>query len=196
MHQTSVFGRGATFSSLKSLPGLQYAADFITPEEEGALIAAIEAQPLREAQYRQYTARRRTVSYGAGYDYSMQRPTPAPPVPDFLHGVVGKAAAWAAVAPEDFVQALVAEYHPGTPLGWHRDVPRYELIFGLSLAGIGRLRFRPYPWRPELRKEIVEVAVEPRSAYILSGDARWQWQHHVPPAKVLRYSVTLRTQRR
>jgi len=93
------------------------------------------------------------------------------------------------------VQALIAEYTPGTPLGWHRDVPDFELIVGISLAGAARIRFRPYPWKPERRKEVFALVLEPRSAYILRDEARWGWQHSVPPTKELRYSVTFRTAR-
>jgi hypothetical protein len=80
-------------------------------------------------------------------------------------------------------------------LGWHRDVPDYELVSGVSLAGVARLRFRPYPWKPEKKAEVFALEVAPRSAYILRDDARWKWQHHVPPTKVLRYSITFRTAR-
>ena len=93
------------------------------------------------------------------------------------------------------MQALVAEYTPGTPLGWHRDVPDFELIVGISLAGTARIRFRPYPWKPERRKEVFALELEPRSAYILRDEARWGWQHSVPPTKELRYSITFRTAR-
>jgi alkylated DNA repair dioxygenase AlkB len=88
---------------------------------------------------------------------------------------------------------LIAEYRPGTPLGWHRDVPDYEQIVGISLAGHARLRFRPYPWSPEKKSQMFALELAPRSAYILRDQARWGWQHHVPPTKELRYSITFRT---
>ena len=37
------------------------------------------------------------------------------------------------------------------------------------------------------------LIVEPRSAYLLSGPARRQWQHSVPPVSEHRYSITFRT---
>jgi alkylated DNA repair dioxygenase AlkB len=175
--------------------GMQYRCDFVSPEEEQALLAHIRELPLTEAKYQQYTARRRTVNFGAGYDFSHQRATPAPTLPGAFHWLRERAAAWAALAPQEFVQALVAEYQTGTPLGWHRDVPDYEVIVGVSLAGSARLRMRPYPWSPERKREIIAVELEPRSAYILRGDARWKWQHQVPPTKVLRYSITFRSAR-
>jgi len=175
--------------------GMTYQRDFVTPEEEQALIGAIAALPLTEAKYQQYTARRRTVNFGAGYDFSHQHATPAPMLPEEFHWLRARAATWAGLEPEELVQSLIAEYRVGTPLGWHRDVPDYEVIVGISLAGTARLRLRPYPWSPERKREIINVELEPRSAYILRGVARWKWQHQVPPTKMLRYSVTFRSAR-
>ena len=42
----------------------------------------------------------------------------------------------------------------------------------------------------------MEVALEPRSAYVLTGPARTQWEHSIPPVKETRYSITFRTLRR
>jgi alkylated DNA repair dioxygenase AlkB len=176
-------------------PGLIYRTDFLDRDEERALLEQIRELPLREAQYRQYTARRRTVNYGFSYDFQHLEAQVAPPIPEFLAPLRARAAQWAGVVSADFVQALVAEYTPGTPLGWHRDVPDFELIVGISLAGAARIRFRPYPWKPERRKEVFALELEPRSAYILRDEARWGWQHSVPPTKELRYSITFRTAR-
>src|SRR5215813_8396753 len=98
-------------------PGLIYRADFLERDEEQALLEQIRASPLREAQYRQYTARRRTVNYGLSYDFTHQKANVAPPIPEFLAPLRARVAQWAGVAAEDFVQALMAEYAPGTPLG-------------------------------------------------------------------------------
>jgi hypothetical protein len=35
--------------------------------------------------------------------------------------------------------------------------------------------------------------LEPRSAYSITGHARWGWQHAISPTKELRYSITFRT---
>src|SRR5688500_10646591 len=114
--------------------GLIYRAEFVGHEEERELLEHIRALPLQEAQYQQYTARRRTVNYGFSYDFTHQQKNVAPPIPEFLSPLRARVAQWAGVAPDDFVQALVAEYVPGTPLGWHRDVPDFELIVGVSLG--------------------------------------------------------------
>lgn len=175
--------------------GLVYREDFIAESEERDLLSEIRELPLREAQYQQYTARRRTMNYGSSYDFTHLQSRPAPPIPEFLGWLRERAATWVGVKPDEFVQALIAEYQPGTPLGWHRDVPDFDIVVGISLAGAARLRFRPYPWKPEKKAQVFALELPPRSAYILRDEARWGWQHHVPPTKVLRYSITFRTSR-
>jgi hypothetical protein len=39
------------------------------------------------------------------------------------------------------------------------------------------------------------LTLAPRSAYLLDGAARWQWQHAIHPGREERYSVTFRTLR-
>ncbi len=180
----------------RDLPaGLSYRGEFLSPQQERELVATLRGLPLQEAQYKQFTARRRTLNYGSSYDFSTNTSLAAPELPPFLSGLREEIARWCGVPPESFVHALIAEYRPGTPLGWHRDVPEFEIIAGVSLVGACRLRMRPYPWSPERRKDMISLQLAPRSAYILRGEARWKWQHSVPPVKELRYSITLRTRR-
>ena len=117
---------------------------------------------------------------------------PAPPIAEFLHPLKTRVAQWMGVEPEKIRHVLVAEYRAGTALGWHRDVPNFELVCGVSLAASTRMRFRPFPPDKD-RKRILSLELAPRSAYILRGDARWRWQHSIPPTKALRYSMTFRT---
>lgn len=172
---------------------MRYEEEFLSPEEETALVARIERLPLAPMKYQQYEALRRVVSYGGQYDFSKQQLNEAEPLPDWLDPLRARAGAWAGIAPGDFTQALVAEYQPGTPLGWHRDVPDFEDIVGLSLGDEAVLRFRPYPHEKGRREGVLKLVVPPRSIYLLRGPARWAWQHSVAPTKALRYSITLRT---
>ena len=189
--------QGELFAPAPALPeGFEYRADFITVEEEADLLAEIGQLPLREAQYKEFTAKRRIVSYGGTYDFSSNELMPAGPIPLFLHGLRERLAAWAAVPAQEFTHAVIAEYQTGTQLGWHRDVPEFELVCGVSLAGAARLRLRRYPYRKGSRAQTLAITLEPRSAYILRGEVRWRWQHSIPPAKNLRYSITFRSRRR
>ncbi|WP_239024315.1 alpha-ketoglutarate-dependent dioxygenase AlkB [Ramlibacter humi] len=172
---------------------MRYEEEFLSAAEEAALLADIQALPLRPMKYQGFTALRRVVSYGGQYDFSAQRLNEAPPIAPWLQPLREKAAAWLGMAPARFTQALVAEYRPGTPLGWHRDVPDFEDVVGISLLADATMRFRPYPPREPRRADVMKLAVAPRSIYLLRGPARWEWQHAVSPTKALRYSITLRT---
>lgn len=182
------------FEAPSPIAGLRYQREFITQGEEAALLAQFAALPFAPARYHQYTAKRRVVSYGGSYDFGAGELRPAAPIAEFLLPLRTRAAAWAGVGPpERLTHALVAEYTPGTPLGWHRDVPEFELVIGISLAAPARMRFRPYG--STSKRTALALVLEPRSAYVLAGEARWKWQHCVSPTKALRYSVTFRSLR-
>jgi alkylated DNA repair dioxygenase AlkB len=175
--------------------GLAYESEFLTRDEERSLIALIRALPLEAAIYKQYTARRRVVSFGGSYDYDANKRLPARELIEDLFPLRARVARWAGVAPEAIAHVLVAEYAPGTPLGWHRDVPDHEDVFGVSLGSTAVLRFRPFPPVAPKRADVVKLRAAPRSVYAMRGPARWAWQHSVAPVDETRWSVTMRTSR-
>jgi alkylated DNA repair dioxygenase AlkB len=175
--------------------GWAYQDGFLSQAEEAALLQWIAQLPFAAARYKAYEARRRVVSFGGRYDYDDHRLLPAEPVPEALWPLRERVAAWGGVAPQQLAHALVAEYTPGTPLGWHRDVPDFELVFGVSLGGAARLRLRPYPPVNPKKADVISVELAPRSIYRIGGVARWQWQHSVAPTTALRWSITFRTSR-
>ena len=182
------------FSPGPDLPeGMAYRPVLITPAEEQELLACIEALPLHEARYKDWNAKRRIVSYGGRYDFSRNELLPAEPLDPFLHPLRDRIAAWSDIPSSAFGHALISEYSPGTQLGWHRDVHHYGEIVGVSLAGPGRMRLRPYPPQKGRCRAVQVIDLEPRSAYILRGPARWDWQHAISPTRALRYSITFRT---
>jgi alkylated DNA repair dioxygenase AlkB len=176
-----------------AIPGLRYEPAFLTPEEEAALLEVIQSLPLHAAQYKAYEARRRVVSFGGSYDFNTHTLLPAKALDERLVPLRDRVAKWLAVEPGALEQVLVAEYAPGTPLGWHRDVPDFETIVGVSLCNAAVLRFRPYPPDTVAKRHAVQLEVEPRSIYVMAGASRWDWQHCVPPVKAPRWSITLRT---
>jgi alkylated DNA repair dioxygenase AlkB len=198
MSTTIHTAQGSLFDPAAGLPhGLAYQAAFIDREEERRLIDLIATLPLREARYREYIARRRVYAFGSQFDFDAYqlRPQPIGVLPAPLQSLRERLAVWAGIAPDEFVHVMVAEYVVGTPLGWHRDAPDYELIVGVSLGSAARLRFRPWPPRGPKKDDILTLELAPRSAYRMADVARWGWQHSVPPVPALRYSVTMRTVR-
>ena len=135
------------------------------------------------------------VSFGGSYDYDANKLLPAEPLIEALYPLRARVARWAGVEPESIRHTLVAEYAPGTPLGWHRDVPEHEDVFGVSLGSTAMLRFRPYPPIAPKRADVVKLRAAPRSIYAMRGPARWAWQHSVAAVDELRWSVTMRTAR-
>jgi len=109
-----------------------------------------------------------------------------------LSTLLDKVSVWIDIPASAFVHALVTEYRPGTPIGWHRDKPVYGIVAGISMRGWGRMRFRPITARRDA-KDVVVLDLEPRSAYVLRGAIRWDWQHSMLPTRALRYSLTFRT---
>jgi alkylated DNA repair dioxygenase AlkB len=182
------------FEDSSPLPeGLRYEPAFLSPPEEASLLDTIRAQPLQEAQYKEWSAKRRIVSYGGSYDFSSNELKPAGPVPPWLHPLRARIADWVDIPASEFNHVLVAEYSPGTQLGWHRDVPNFEAVVGVSLLGKARMRLRRYPAKAGLRRADLTLDLEPRSIYAMRGAARWEWQHAISPTKELRYSITFRT---
>ncbi len=190
MRQESLFDAAEPWPALS---GLRYRPDFLTPAEEQALIALVQSLPLQAARYKQYTARRRIASFGGRYDFDDNRLLPAPPLDARLHALRDKVAGWLGLPAEALRHALVAEYAAGTPLGWHRDVPDFDVIAGVSLGGEAELRFRPYPPTPRTNRTGLRLKIGPRSIYRMEGAARWEWQHSVAPTPAMRWSITFRT---
>ena len=187
--------QGALFDGAPAWPpGLVYQPELITPAEERALLEQIAGLEFTSARYREWTARRRVARFGGQFDFTRNVLVEAEPVPAFLSALGEKIGAWCGVMPSGFRHVLVSEYAPGTPLGWHRDAPCFETVAGLSLAGECRMRWRPYSSQSNARTTLV-LDPAPRSAYVMKGPARWDWQHAISPTKRLRYSITFRTLR-
>jgi alkylated DNA repair dioxygenase AlkB len=173
--------------------GLVYREELISEDEERELLKVLEELDFEEIRLHGVVARRTAKHYGVDYDYAARTPVEAAdPVPAWLEPVRAKAAALAGVEPEKLAEALVQRYPPGAPIGWHRDAPGFELVTGVSLLSPARMRFRR---GPAGARETWELELAPRSGYVLAGESRWKWEHHVPPAKALRYSITFRTLR-
>ena len=122
--------------------GLEYHDDFLSVADEASLLRAFVDLPFHEAKFQQYTARRRVDRYGLVFDEARRVWVEGRPLPPFLIDLRERVAASRRMRAEQFVHALVTEYRPGTPIGWHRDKPEYGIVVGISLASACRMRFR------------------------------------------------------
>jgi alkylated DNA repair dioxygenase AlkB len=172
--------------------GLGYAPAFIGAEEESALAERIAGLAFKPFEFHGFTGNRRTVSFGMHYAFDGSGLREAEPIPGWLLPLRARAASLAGLEPEAFVHALVIEYAPGAGIGWHRDRPVFGDVAGISLLAPAPLRFRR---KAGSKWERFTLTAEPRSAYLLRGEARQQWEHSIPQLETLRYSVTLRTLR-
>ena len=190
------------FSTAPELPdGFLYCADFVSSAEEQELVAAIGQLAFAEIRMHGVVAKRRTVQFGQHYGFETFKLTPAAPIPEFLLPLRERVAAFAGCDVAALEEALVTEYRAGAQIGWHRDAPPFDVIVGVSLLGDCTMQFRRWPVTKSPRAaghkppKPLRQPLAPRSAYILRGSARTEWQHHIPPTKALRYSITFRTLR-
>ena len=172
------------------IAGLAYREEAIAAAEEEALVEHLVAADLSPFRFHGWLGNRKTQSFGWRYDFDDASFSPAEPVPDWLEPLRATAATIAGVRPEDFVHVLLARYDPGAGIGWHRDRDVFEKVVGFSLMTPATLRFRRR--RPRgFDRATLDVA--PRSAYLLAGESRWDWEHSIVPGDRLRFSITFRT---
>ncbi|NMO13807.1 alpha-ketoglutarate-dependent dioxygenase AlkB [Pyxidicoccus fallax] len=171
--------------------GLRYLPDFLSEDEEHALVDALARLDFKEIHMHGVVAKRTVAHYGWDYGYESWRLSSAPPMPRFLLPIRDRCAGVVGLEPYALEEVLVSRYPPGASIGWHRDAPMFgPTVIGVSLLGAARMRFRRKvggAW------ETAALELAPRSAYVLSGPARSVWQHTLSPVKQLRYSLSFRT---
>jgi alkylated DNA repair dioxygenase AlkB len=174
------------------IEGFTYEPDFISREEELALVSAIRELTFGTVTFRGVEAKRRVVQFGWDYRFETRKATPSEPIPSFLVPLQQRAGALVGIDAQRLEEILVTEYQPGAAIGWHRDAPPFGIIIGVSLLSSCRMRLKPMVAG---RGDTLAIELEPRSVYVFAGAARSEWQHSIPPAKELRYSITFRTLR-
>ena len=172
------------------IAGLRYREEVICGADEEALIDHLVATDLSPFRFHGWLGNRRTKSFGWRYDFDDASFAPTAAIPDWLKPLRQTAAAFAGLQPEDFVHILLARYDPGAGIGWHRDRDVFDQVVGISLASPATLRFRR---RRPGGFDRAKLDVAPRSAYLLSGEVRREWEHSITPGNELRFSITFRT---
>ena len=175
----------------RALPeGFEYQPDIIAPDEEQTLLERVRELPFRDFEFHGFVGKRRVVSYGWRYDFSERKVQPAAEIPSWLLSLRDIAAGFAGVDPLHLQQTLVTEYDTGAAIGWHRDKAVFGDVIGISLLSSCRFRLRR---KVGTSWERVSLPVEPRSAYLLRGPSRTEWEHSIPAVDALRYSITFRS---
>ena len=181
----------ALFSDGAAAPrGLRYQPSFITAQSEHELIAQIRALPLAPFQFGAFEGKRRVASFGWRYDYNQHKLEQAEDLPAWIAPLIVKVQAFAGLPAASIRQVLFTQYEQGTGIGWHRDKPHFDQVFGLSLASACKFRFRRKTGRTWQR---FTLEAEPRSLYMMAGEFRSIWEHSIPPVDSPRYSITFRT---
>jgi alkylated DNA repair dioxygenase AlkB len=176
-------------SSTAEPAGLCYASDFVGAQTEQELIGQIAALPLKPFQFGQYEGKRRVASFGFSYDYATRRLQEGQPIPGWLTSIISQVESFG--GPETHIrQVLCTEYDTGVGIGWHRDRPHFDRVFGLSLGSACKIRFRRAMDQGWQR---FTIDAEPRSLYLLSGASRQLWEHSIAAVEAPRYSITFRT---
>jgi alkylated DNA repair dioxygenase AlkB len=172
--------------------GLTYQADWLPPDEERDLAARFAELPFKPFEFQGYLGKRRVVSFGWQYDFNTMQVRRAEDIPPFLLPLQDRAAAFAGVGPSGLQHVLLTEYAPGAAIGWHKDKAVFGEVVGISLLSACVFRLRRKSGTAWQRASFV---AEPRSAYLLQGRARTEWEHSIPAVDSLRYSITFRNLR-
>lgn len=178
------------FGASPALPdGFRYEPEAISAQQERQLIARFATLPFKEFEFQGFLGKRRTVSYGWRYDFNGGGLGRTDDMPAFLLPVREAAARLAGLTPADLQQALLIEYPPGAQIGWHKDRPVFDTVVGISLLSSCTFRLRR---RDGMKWRRASLTAEPRSAYVMKGIARSEWEHSIPAVPELRYSITFR----
>jgi alkylated DNA repair dioxygenase AlkB len=172
--------------------GFRYQAELLPIAEERALVEWFGGLPLKEFEFHGYSGKRRVMSFGWHYSFETSRLEQAAEMPVLLLDLQERAAGFAGLVAEELPHALVTEYSPGTTIGWHRDRGVFDRVVGISLLSPCTFRFRR---KSGSSWERYSLTAEPRSAYLLDGASRTEWEHSIPAVEALRYSVTFRSLR-
>ena len=153
----------------------------------------IRSLPFQPFQFGAFEGKRRVASFGWRYDYSQQKLQEAEALPDWIAPLIARVETFGGLPAGAIRQVLITEYEAGAGIGWHRDKPHFQEVFGLSLVSTCSFRFRR---RTEGGWQRYALDADPRSLYLITGESRHVWEHSIPPVEQLRYSVTFRSMAR
>ena len=158
------------------VPGLALYPDYVTADEESAIVALIDTQSWLT------DLKRRVQHYGYRYDYKRRVVEPATrlgPLPSWLAAFATRFVADGIVhaAPN---QVIINEYLPGQGIAAHIDSTASfgDTIVSLSLLSPCVMTFT----QPASQKK-VSLLLAPRSLLAMREDARYHWAHAIASRK-------------
>ncbi len=171
---------------------MAFVPEVLEVAREEALIARIDQSSLAPFRFQGWTGKRLTASFGYHYDFDGGGLGEGKPIPDWAEPLRERAARAAGLPVAALVQLLVTRYDPGAGIGWHRDRPVFGTVVGVSLGAPATMRFRR---RRAGGFDRFTLPLPPRSLYVLSGEARFDWEHSLAAMERTRWSITFRTLR-
>jgi alkylated DNA repair dioxygenase AlkB len=174
MTQGSLFDMGPEPGDLPEIPGLKYVPDYITTDQQRRLLKHIDMQEwITELK-------RRVQHYGYKYGYkSPHKLTPIGKLPQWA-SYLAKKLHEDGLTPTISDQVIVNEYQPGQGISPHVDL---EDCFDDTIVSISMLSPCVMEFIHTETREKVETLLMPRSAIVLSGEARHDWKHAIPQRK-------------
>ncbi|KAB8145979.1 alpha-ketoglutarate-dependent dioxygenase AlkB [Chloroflexia bacterium SDU3-3] len=159
-----------------AVPGLRYAAEYLSAPEQQALLDVVDAQTWLA------DLRRRVQHYGYRYDYTrrtVDRSLALGPLPPWAAELAARLhrEGWVEALPD---QVIVNEYMPGQGIASHIDcTPCFgDTIVSLSLGSACAMVFSH-----ARREEAHELLLAPGGLVVMRGESRYDWRHGIPARK-------------
>lgn len=182
-----------TMENAAPISGLNLVFDFITREEENALLASIDSNPWLQ------DLKRRVQHYGYKYDYKARRIDRSffiGPMPDWMEFLCNRLLEKKLITfrPD---QAIINEYVDDQGIAAHIDCePCFgDTIISISLGGSCVMNFQQTVNAKEEDK--IPLLITPRTLLMMTGESRYHWYHGIPPRKSDKFNgQVLKRQRR
>lgn len=173
------------------IKGLYYIENYLSTKELDKIkekLADIEWTPIFKGDHY-----RRVKQYGYSYSYNRSGLTIAPKIPEFLSELVDTKRINEHLKEDllgkEFEQVIINEFKPNQMIDYHIDNIKQ---FGPIVASITIGQAVPVKFKKD--DEIISVDIAEESMYLMTGDARYEWQHSLRNNTLNdRYSLTFRT---
>jgi alkylated DNA repair protein alkB family protein 8 len=157
------------------IPGLQLYKDVITSEHEQDIILTLDKQTWSDS------LSRRTQQYGYEYNYTSRNVNKQvePFLPE-LQNIVNWIDTHITKGSINLDQCIVNEYYRDQCIGKHIDSPT---AFGDTIISLSLGESTNFSFTHKETQKVVELELPVRSLLILTGEARYDWQHAIPKRK-------------